>query len=294
MRISSYLLGIPAFCLLFTACVPAPLDIEPQPATRELAIASTVVDSSTLLLTATYSLNSLLNLTNGAAGQDTSELVSSTLADGATVLLRSAAGTDTLAQLLPGIYGSVFLNLRPYERYTLQVLDATHELTVTSSCTYLPPVKVQELVPKVTRTATDTTVRLHVSVQDDPARTDYFLMSYSRTNPERVSSSVGQVALPNWDANAAKKLELFTDAEVSGGQVSRDFLLDANGRDTLYVHVGRIEKGYYEFLTAYKRTGSLLNQLTNEPITLPTNVRPGLGYFSLYAPTRAAFSLERY
>ena len=294
MRTSSPLFVIAAFGLLLTACIPEPLDIAPQPTTREVALASTVVDSSSLLLTATYSLNSLLNLDEEGPGQDPIGLVQSLVVDTATVLLSSAAGTDTLRQIFPGIYGSYSLNLQPYQQYHLQVRDATHGTTVTSSCLYLPQAEVKELTPTVTRTAPDTTVHLRLSVQDDPPRADYFLLSYTRTNPATVPSSLGGAKFSVLGADMEKKLELFTDAEVRDGQISRNFLLDAGSRDTLYVHVGRIEKGYYEFLTAYKRTGSILNQLTSEPITLPTNVQPGLGYFSLYDPTRAVFLLEKY
>jgi len=296
MRFRSYFFYVLAGCELLVACTPKPLDIEPEPATRQIAISTTVLDANTVTLSATYSLNSLLNLNGGGSSQTTlDEAARALLVQGATVELRTGTRTYPLRQLLPGIYGSNSLNLQPYQRYDLTVQDPNAGgLPVTASTTYLPAVAVQQLLPKVTRTPTDTTVRLHLVVPDDPAREEYFLLSYSRVNPAKVTSPLGGVRASVLGADASKRLELFTDADARNGQISRDFSLDIRGHDTLYVHAGRIDRGYYEYLTAYRRTGSLITQLTSEPITLPTNVQPGLGYFSLYEATRAVFYLNDY
>jgi hypothetical protein len=59
------------------------------------------------------------------------------------------------------------------------------------------------------------------------------------------------------------------------------------------VHLAKIDKGYFDYLSAYEKSGNILSQLTSEPISLPTNIVNGYGYFTLYQPYRALIDLKK-
>ncbi|CAN5199646.1 hypothetical protein BH09BAC4_BH09BAC4_17200 [soil metagenome] len=279
--------------LLLSGCAkPLAIEIEQTPA--QIAISSSVIDAHTLFVTATYSINSLTNLNDGGTAQTPLNLVSNALVTDATIWTSSDTGIDTLRPFYDGLYGSYTLNLIPYKHYDLTVRDNSTGTTVMSATTYLPKIAVDTLRPSVMLTNADTIVHLHLAMDDDPARTDYYVLSYSHISPTSIPSALGGVNFSAILASPAKNLELFTDADAINNRIKLDFTLNANPSDTLYVHTGRIEKGYFEYLTAYKRTGSVITQLTNEPITLPTNILTGLGYFSLYEGSRSVFFLKEY
>ena len=89
-----------------------------------------------------------------------------------------------------------------------------------------------------------------------------------------------------------KQLELLQSNATAA--LSHSFTIKASAGDTLVVQVCRVDGGYYKYLQAYKRTGYLINQLTGEPINLPTNVQTGYGYFALCKPNRYVFDMKEY
>lgn len=53
--------------------------------------------------------------------------------------------------------------------------------------------------------------------------------------------------------------------------------------DTLLVTLSNITKEHHDFLSAYKKRGSVFNSVLSEPIrTLPGNIEGGYGFFALY------------
>ena len=269
---------------LLLGCQPPALPIDVTQEAPKIALASTVLDANTVFVAATSSTNSL----NIVTGNQLS-------ISNALVVLSSATGRDTLRQLYPGLYGSTSLDLQPNAVYSLTVSDNVTGSNVTGSCSYVPLGTVNAVKPSVSRTTSETTVSLHVDVQDDPARTDYYVMSYGKQNPAVIPTAIGVSNFQAFGVSSNKKLELFSDADATQGRIVRDFTLDIEPTDTLYTSVSRIEKGFYDYLTAYKRSdGSAFIDLGSEPVTLPTNVIPGLGYFFLNETKRSSFILTSY
>lgn len=281
-----------AGAVTYTACTPKPLDINVTQAPPKMVIANTVMDNNTLLLMATYSINSLNNLNDTSGGASPSG-IGGMLIKNAMVVLRSDTRSDTLQKQTDGIYSSDHLGLIPYANYTLWVKDLDNGREIVASSAYSPAPEIMEIKPVITRTAEDTIVKIHIVMDNSPAYTGFFVMTYGTLNPKSASTLPGNAKFPVASVDAIKTLELFTGSDAINGTISIDFILnDIASDDTLFVQIGQIEKRYYEYLSAYKRTGSLFNQLTGEPITLPTNVLPGLGYFSLYEARRNIFFLK--
>ena len=282
-HLKTYLCLTTALIGLLLGCQPPALPIDVQQEAPKLALASSVIDANTVFVAVTYSTNSL----NTVAGNQLS-------VPSALVVLSSAESRDTLRQLYPGLYGATSLNLEPNSVYTLTVSDNVAGSSVTGSCSYVPLGTVNAVKPTVSRTASETTVSLRVDVQDDLSQTDYYVMNYSKVNPAAVPTAIGVSNFQAFGVSSIKKLELFSDADAVQGRIVRDFPLNIDPTDTLYTSVSRIEKGFYEYLTAYKRSGSGFIDLGSEPVTLPTNVVPGLGYFYLNETKRSSFILTSY
>jgi hypothetical protein len=64
--------------------------------------------------------------------------------------------------------------------------------------------------------------------------------------------------------------------------------------DTLVVNIARVEKGYYDFVKAQLRSANWLNQLIGEAVNYPSNVKNGLGYFSLHRSDTRVYRMSRF
>jgi hypothetical protein len=60
--------------------------------------------------------------------------------------------------------------------------------------------------------------------------------------------------------------------------------IDAPSKDTIVATLFNVTKDYYEYQNSYKRSKGLFTQIIGEPITLPTNVKNGYGYFNMAFP----------
>ena len=141
------------------------------------------------------------------------------------------------------------------------------------------------------RTATDTTLKVHFSVADNLSEENYYMVSYYNT----VASPIYNSVFSNPNKNKFVLVELYSDKVVEvNGKIKVDknfFILDEN--DTLIIELANISKGYYEFLSAYKKSDQLIYQLLGEPVNLPTNINIGYGYFSTFNPSFKIVDLSK-
>jgi hypothetical protein len=285
------------FLLMLTAivlgsCRPKPIAIDIAQGPPQIAIASTVLDAHTVYVAASYSITSLANLDDTSNGQSPIPLTSIQV-DSALVTIISGEQTDTLTKVFPGLYQTT-LNLVSGNTYTLTVHDYKSGQTVAANTTYQSALTLDSMKPIITRRTRDTGIQLKLDLRDDRPGTNYYVVAYDNVNPQTIPSAIGSANFSILNADEMKRVEVFSDAEAVNGYISETFNIDLHATDTLYVQYGRIDKGYYDFLSSYKRSGSILTQATAEPVTLPTNIINGLGYFSLYDAGRAAFVLRDY
>jgi len=282
------------FFLLATACRPKPIGIDVAQAGEQIAIASTALDAHTVIISASYSITSLYNLEETGKGQDSGVAATNILLDSALVTISDGTATDTLTKVSPGLYRTISMNLVSGQFYTLKVRDHKSGQTVVASTQYQPPLVIDSMKPFVDRRPRDTAVQLIMDMRDDRPGTDYYLMAYDKINPATIPSAIGSANFAILNSDVQKRVEVFSDAEAIDGRITKTFNLEIGPRDTLFVQYGRITKGYYDFLASYKRSGSILTQATAEPVTLPTNIIAGLGYFSLYDSRWEGFVLREY
>ncbi|MGQ0828591.1 MAG: DUF4249 family protein, partial [Bacteroidota bacterium] len=113
-------------------------------------------------------------------------------------------------------------------------------------------------------------------------------------------SKGGNLDISSYFGNGSNKIlsvfDLLNDASFTDGKLIKTTIISpmVKASDTIAVELAHISKGYYEFLTAYKRSSKLINQLTGEPINYPSNVQNGYGYFNAHYPDGKIFFLKDY
>ena len=288
MRKSS-LLPLLATLALFNSCRPKPLQIDIVQSPPVLVVSSATTDQHTVLVSAAYSINSLLSLNDTVNGAD---LPAGMLMENAVVTLAaSGRQPDTLQHITKGLYANRSLELQAGTVYNLDIYRPDKGLIVTAAATYFPAPDIDTMQVKVNRNTSDTTVLLTVKL-GSVTRGDYYFISYHSSVRERKGGTSPDAMPATLASFSPRQLTLLSGEEMQQGRIIRDIPLTCKGNDTLLVHAAKIDKAYYDYLAAYKKSGALINQLTGEPINLPSNIVKGLGFFTLSVPVRTVFYLK--
>ena len=283
-----------ALAIFLIKCTPEPIAITIKDAEPQIAVSSTALDAKTVMVIASYSIFSLANL-NYSGNGNSPAIPNGILIDSALVTISDGANIDTLEKVYPGVYLNSALNLKTGLQYILTVNDTLKKRKVVANTTYFNAVPANEILPVVTKKTTDTTIQLKMALSDNAATVSYYVMAYDRINPSKVPAPINSTNFSIVNIDAVKKIEVFSSADAVDGMITKTFdIIGIKATDTLFVHYGKIDRGYFNYLSSYKKTGSLINQITAEPITLPTNIFTGLGYFALYNVERTFFDLKKY
>lgn len=288
-----YLIYSLLFLILATSCTKTkPLIITLPESEQKLAISSVVIPGNIMAVSVSYSFSALKNAKDSLGNNVfDSTLYQQFLVSHALVTISYNGRTDTLSKITPGIYASTSVLQIVNANYTLNVYDSATQLRVFATSMMLQKVNFDSLYFEKERTATDTTLKIHFSVADNMAEENYYMVSYYNTAASPVYNSV--FSNPNKDKFVL--VELYSDKVVeANGKIKVDknfFLPDEN--DTLIIELANISKGYYEFLSAYKKSDQLIYQLLGEPVNLPTNINIGYGYFSTFNPSFKIVDLSK-
>lgn len=279
-----YFIAIITGVSLFSSCVlnPDPLDIYIPEPEQEMVVSSFFVPPQGLAVTFTRTFSALL-------GEDSVDLEDNDVArlifvDSAEVSLSYDGKTVQLYQLAPSVFGSAEAESVYNTEYTLRAKDFATGKSVTAKTVLLPPVDLDTVYPENTilPSFNDTIFTFKYEFRDVAGTENYYLATY--TNFREFLSQVTNPASGIFNFNQTL-FHVFTDKNNGDGEMI-EYKPDFAGvkGDTIVVALSNITKEYYEFLSAYKRSGNLFSQLVGEPINLPTNVDGGYGYFALIRP----------
>lgn len=277
--------------LSFSSCIPKPIDIDIVPPKPRLVVSSQIVPNKTMFVALTRSFSALSQTAHTSSGVN---YVDSIVTKNALVTVSYNGKKDTLYMLVPGIYASTNTLLDNYGEYTLYAKDYTSGLEATAKTTLLPAVKFDTIIPTVTKTQKDTVVGLTYTFTDIVGVENYYVVSYFL----KKTSSKASIDINSYfsrGSNQLKDIDLLSDKTFEGPihTFTRN-LPGVGATDTLAVVISNISKGYYDFLSTYKRAGDWFNQLTGEPINYPSNVIGGYGYFNAYFSDYKIFYLKDY
>ncbi len=275
-----------------SSCIPDTIDIDVTPADPELCIASLVLGNNGIVVGLTRSYSPLESSPN----EDTlsSELIDRILVANATVTISYGSQTDTLYEISPGIYSNLFTTITEGETYTLRAYDPLMSLNVWAVTTMQSSIALDTVYPHISRTAEDTIVYFKYKMFDNTVTEDYYVVNFVKKVQGDSVFDINSVFAAGSN-EVLTEFELYDDQAFENGVLDRDIaVLSAGQTDTVAVTVSAISKGYYEFLTALKRSSSVFNQLTGEPITYPSNVEGGHGYFTMHRTDSYIFDLNLY
>ncbi|MBK8699366.1 MAG: DUF4249 family protein [Saprospiraceae bacterium] len=128
--------------------------------------------------------------------------------------------------------------------------------------------------------------------RDLPGEENYYLVTATRLNLAKGGLSELEKSLLSIFGN---EFQLYSD-KVTGDGVEISYypkFPDTQVGDTLAVALSHITKEHFNYLSAYKKNGSIFNSLLSEPVRkFPTNVKNGFGFFSLVLPDVRNIILE--
>jgi hypothetical protein len=292
MKPQSLFLLLSAATLLYS-CEPKPLSINMKQGAPLLTVTSATAEGGNLLVSASYSASTLQSLIDSSSGNIVipKDLL---LENGILTLSTAGKDSDTLSALSPGVYGRMGLKLTEGASYTLNVYSPEKGLVGMATTTYYSQPQVEVLQPELKRTGIDTSVYLNIGL-GNTAPDDHYFISYSTSSSLRRRSSFNREDIfASLASFTTRQLVLLNGADIRDGKITKSVQLQAKPNDTLLVHVGKIDGAYYSYLSAYKKAGAFVNQFTGEPITLPSNVVKGVGYFSMSVPVRKIYYLKEH
>lgn len=281
------------FAAMFIAsCLPPSIDIDVTPAPPKLCIASLVLGNNGIVVGLTRSYSPLAKNPDEDTLSD--DLVEQILVTGATVTISYGAQTDTLYELAPGVYSNITTTITEGETYTLRAYDPQMSLNAMAVTTMRPDAPFDTVYPFITRNTGDTMVFFHYKLSDNTATENFYVVNFIKKVNGDSTFDINNVFAAGSN-EVLTEFELLDDQAFTNGVLEKDVpVFSAGQHDTVAVSVSEISKGYYEFLSAMKRSSSIFNQLTGEPITYPSNVEGGHGYFTMHRTNTELFDLNLY
>lgn len=279
----------------FFGCRPEPLTIELEPFEDQVVVFSQVIPGEfmTILLTRTISALDFSEEEGDSVNQD---FLNSLLETGAEVTISYRDVIDTLFEIPSGlgmgtgVYISVETPQYINEEYELKVVTQAGK-TLTANSVMLPLVEFDEVLPNIERTADDTLVTVDFKITDLPGDNWYMLNFY--TNGDGNQQGVDLNSFFNSGSNILKKTELISDAAFEGNIYEGTVELpDVSPTDSMVVTISNINETYFKFLEVRKTSSNFFTEITKEPISAPTNVEGGLGFFNTHFPDLEFFDLN--
>ncbi len=285
--------GVIIWVSLLYSCKPNPIDIELKIPEPKLVISSQIIPEQTIFVAVTRSFSALSKST--VNNNVSASFLKTILVENAFVTVSYFDKIDTLHMVSPGIYSSNTTLQYKYGIYNLFVKDNEGGLTVTSTTTLYPRVLFDSIRPVVKRTNIDTSVVIDYSFTDLPDVENWYVVNYYIKQSTLDTANLDIATYFDRGNNKLSEFELLSDKTFDKGRyISKKVLKNISASDVIAVTLSNISEGYFKFLTTYQKSGNIINQISGEPITYPSNINNGYGYFSAHYPDVRIFELDKY
>lgn len=279
-----YLLVILSFVVLckIQSCKPEPIDLIVAQNPQKLAVSSQLVNSSLLGVSISKTFEAL-QVKNSGIDSNGFNFDTSLLVGNAQVLLKSNNYSIQLVEIEKGIYGTETAIINDLTNYQLEVI-IDGKLALMAEAKKLVKTNFDSVF--VYKLKNSNEVKVYYSLTDNMAEQNFYVVNYFIKNKK---DNISQQPTPELIAKRMLEqninFDLLTDADFKNGKYQIEKLITSNHpSDTFAITVSNISKGYFDFLVAQKRAGTLFNQLRGEVINFPTNIKNGYGYFQLSEP----------
>ncbi len=276
-----------SFCLvlvvLMSSCRPKPIKINVESAPEKLVVFSHVVPEKIMIVSLTHTFSALDGFTEAD--------INSLLVSGAVVQVKFNNETFDFTELAPGIYISYNEAYQYNQEYELTITAG--DKSVTSKTIMLPKVDFTNCLPQVDKFPTDTNVYVNFAFTDVPNESNWYLINvYRKTGG---SNPLDGVNFFQNGTNSSLTTVLVSDKEFDGTYSKQLKLENLYHNDSIAVTLSNINEQYFDYLK-YRSTGggNILTQLNLEPISYPTNIVDGYGFFNTHFPDIKLFDLSLY
>lgn len=279
------------FAVLLTACRPDPLEIALPEAPSQVVVFSQIIPGQLMTVSLTRTLDALL-FSESEGDSLSQNILNNLLVTDAVVTVSYRAITDTLFEVGAGFYISTSTPQFTNEVYTLKVVTPEGE-SLTATNQMLPIVSFKSIQPEVIRDSIGGQVKIAFEIADVPEKNWYMLNFYK---PQEVDlSGIDLNSFFGANSNVLVKTELLNDAAITDGIFTGIIdLPEVSASDSLLVSLSNISESYYQFLEVREKSDNFLTQITKEPLSLPTNVEGGLGFFNTHFPDLHFFDLNEF
>ena len=273
------------FVIGMISCTPEPLDISVPQADPKLVVYSQALPDQALIVTLSKSFSALStpNEIEDSTRQDSINniFLNQFLVDNATVSISGADYNDTLDRLAKGVYVAPLFPFSPGNSYELKAFDPVTGFSISSFATTLPVVEFDSVSAK--RETNDDSLDVTITYKvNDPAGDNYYLVNV-------YTDSIPDNNFFNFTGESNTNSIAFSDREFPPGEVEREDEFTLTMTDTLVITLTNISQDYFDFIKARERSG---NSFLSEPISFPSNVTNGLGYFNLHFPSSRTIEIK--
>ena len=274
-------------CLVLASCEPEPLSIEIPQAETKLVLYTQNLPNQALIVSLSKSFSALV-LPNDAGLDSTitdslnAVFINQFLVDSAIVTVIGPDYNDTLIRAISGFYIAPFFPFTPGNNYRLEAFDPSTGLSIISNTETLPIANFENFTAKRGNGEDSSTITLTYKIEDLPGSNYYLVNIYTASIPQ--SNFLG------FDNDNEGRSFTFTDREYPVNEVSReDNYFYEGDTDSIVATLTNISRDYYDFLLARNRAG---NSFLSEPVSFPSNVEGGYGYFNLHFPSALIVKLD--
>ena len=281
------------FCIsiIFFACRPEPLIITLPEAEPKVVVFSQLIPGQVVTVLLTKTISSL-DFSEEEGDSLTNDFANTLLVDNAEVTLTFEGQTEELFKVAPGVYSSINTPQLAGVEYLLEIKTEDGKI-ITSRSTMLEKVGFENITPVIKREDGDTLVTLEFDFIDPPGDNWYMLNYYRRVAVDTNSFDLNNILSAQTGLRA--RTILLNDKTFEDNTPNQVIEMpDLSQSDTIIVTLSNINEQYHQFLDLRRRSGNLLSSVTKEPISYPTNVEGGLGFFNTHFPDFAGFDLNEY
>lgn len=270
--------------IAITSCTPQPLDIDIPQVPIKPVLASqfyydTITDQNAVVFTLSKSISALdgrrPTIDSNGVIQDQGLLIG-----GAQITLTLGGQEYVCEEGEKGIYYAFNVQLTNYSVCKIAVKDATGNELINASTIAMPEIKFAS----VNLLVENQNKYLAYSLTDNVQEQNWYLVNYFTKQKQDSGSYSDPKYIAKRLTEQKLDFDLYTDADFKNGELQVKRYLGQTGVDTIAVAISSITQGYFQFLSAQKKYGLLVNQLKGEVINFPTNINQGLGYFTIHQP----------
>lgn len=278
--------------IMALGCETTPLEVSIPQQQQKTVVFSQVIPDRVMVVALTKSFEALA-LQEEEGDSISTGFLSNLLEDNAEVTISYDGHSDTLQQIEKGLYASISTPQNSGVLYSLKIRNDRGEL-VSAEGYMLPKVDFKTIKPKVNVSDDDTTIIIDYSFEDKPEERNWYMINFYKRGRNLEGLDVNTI-FSNGQNNLVHT-EIISDATFGGVYFGKNEFdgLQISPNDTIAVSLSNIDEEYFKFLDLRKRGGNLFSEITREPISYPTNVTNGYGFFNTHSPDIEFFDLNKY